>query len=173
MFGEGSITLGGLIIGGGAVVGLVTAVIAVVRAAQATTEYLRRGSIDRTKQFFELRGRLRKERIFNNICDILEQNRDSEELLDIPFEDKDAFIAFFHEVFLLWNSNLMNAEVVYYMFGYYAIKCANSNTFWRGRDYEKMNESPYYKLFFTFVQRLQQYVPDENKYAPNPALFKL
>jgi len=165
-----SISLWGLIAGGSGLVGLGTLFLGVIRAWQATTEYLRRGSARRARQFFALRARLRNDVSFNNICELLEHEpEEGERLSKIPLHEKDAFISLFHEIYLLLNSGIMNDEVAYYMFGYYALMCAKSERFWNGL----IRESPYYRLFFAFVQRLKKHAPNDNGYDPKPALFKL
>ena len=166
MVGEG-VSLwgtGGLV---GIAFGLGTLFLGVFRAWQATTEYLRRGSARRAHQFFALRAKLHNDQSFNLLCNLLEH--DDERLRQVPFDQKDAFLSLFHEIFLLLNSKIINIDVAYYMFGYYALKCAQSEQFWEGL----IRESPFYRLFFAFVERLKKHAPNDNAYVPKPAFFKL
>jgi hypothetical protein len=84
----------------------------------------------------------------------------------VRFAEKDAFVMLFGEVYLLWNSKMFSDEVVYYMFGYYALRCGKSDAFWR--DLKK--ESTSYGHFWNFFDRLQGV---ENGYKPNPREFTL
>lgn len=94
----------------------------------ALLEYRRQGAAKRAEQFLEMRSRLRGNDKFGHICQLLET--DAEELRLVPLIDKDNFIGFFEELTLLWNSRVFSDEVVYYMFGYFAIKCWDSENFW-------------------------------------------
>jgi hypothetical protein len=48
---------------------------------------------------------------------------DSPELQSLAEIERDNFTGFFEELALLWNSGIFNDHVVYYMFGYFALKC--------------------------------------------------
>jgi hypothetical protein len=112
MVRESAFGTGGLV---GIALGLGTLLLGVIRVWQATTVYLRRGSADRAHHFFALRARLHNDESFNLLCNLLEN--DDERLREIPFEQKDAFLSLFHEIYLLVNSKIMSIEVAYYMFG--------------------------------------------------------
>jgi hypothetical protein len=96
----------------------------------ALLEYRRQGAAKRAEQLLEMRSRLRGNDKFVHICQLLET--DAEELRLVPLLDKDNFIGFFEELTLLWNSRVLSDEIVYYMFGYFAIRCWDSTNFWCG-----------------------------------------
>jgi len=96
----------------------------------ALIEYRRQGAARRAEQFLQMRSRLRGNEKFVAICQMLDT--DDEALREIPLIDKDNFIGFFEELTLLWNSGVFSDQVVYYMFGYFAIKCWDSKNFWAG-----------------------------------------
>ena len=51
------------------------------------------------------------------------------------------------------NSKLINSDVAHYMFGYYAVRCINSNHFWQGME----KESPYWALFQHFAKCMKEF----------------
>jgi len=98
--------------------------IALISLIKALIEYQKQGITKRSEIFLNMRSRLREDKSFSKICDFLE--RDDPKLREIPFVERDRFLAFFEELALLKNSGLINDEVTLYMFGYFAIRCVNS-----------------------------------------------
>ena len=54
------------------------------------------------------------------------------------------------------NSGLVRKEVTYYMFGFYAIKCWDSENFWFSDPLVDRND-PYWKVFRDFVKEAKDY----------------
>jgi hypothetical protein len=76
---------------------------------------------------------------------------DSKKLATIGFEEKRAYLTFFEELALLHNSGLIRADVIYYMFGYYAVKCLDSENFWS--DIKK--SELYWGIFLCFARQMK------------------
>ena len=106
----------------------VGSVIALVSLIKALIEYQKQGITKRSEIFLNMRSRLREDKSFSKICDLLE--RDDLKLREIPLVERDRFIGFFEELTLLRNSGLIKDEVTLYMFGYFAIRCIDSQNFW-------------------------------------------
>jgi hypothetical protein len=67
------------------------------------------------------------------------------------FEEKRAYLTFFEEIAVLKNSRLINGDLAYYMFGYYATKCLESESFWSG-----MNKNDiFWNAFLRFATDMQ------------------
>src|SRR5262245_24799287 len=64
----------------------------------------------------------------------VESRRDEKlrSLRDYDVETKLNFIAFFEEVAVSVNSNVMEEEVAFYFFSHYAVTCSKTPTFWEG-----------------------------------------
>ena len=86
---------------------------------------------------------------FNELRQLIEH--DSEALREHPFEDKRAYLTFFEEVALLTNSGLINRRLAYYMFGYYATRCLESNNFWSNVNRDDI----FWNVFNRFAQDMQ------------------
>ena len=133
-----------LIISGAAViVGLVTLIKGVVEFHKSTIT-------KRLELFLEMRTRLRKDRDFIKICELLET--DDPELREVPLVQKDRFTGFFEELAIMRNSGLMTDELALYMFGYYAIRCADSANYWYGLNKKQV----LWSLFFDFASDMKQ-----------------
>ena len=70
------------------------------------------------------------------------------ELEKVPYVEKRDFLGFFQELAIQMNSGLIPKEVVHYMFGYYAIRCWDCESFWKGVSRETLH----WKLFRDFVE---------------------
>ena len=108
-------------------------------------EYVKQGSQKRAEHFNYMRKKFKENEIFNNICTLLDTN--DKELISIKYAYKRDFLGFFEEVALMMNSKIIKKDVVHYMFGYYAIRCWKSDSFWKGIN----RESIYWNLFKEFA----------------------
>ena len=72
------------------------------------------------------------------------------ELSEISIVEKDRFIGFFEELAIMKNSGLINAQLTFYMFGYYAIKCYDSENFWYGLN----RKHTLWSLFMDFAKAM-------------------
>lgn len=146
------------------VVALVTAIVAVVGLWRSMVELTRQGSSKRAEQFLNMRERLRHDKDFADICQYLEM-RDPK-LREVPLITRDRFIGFFEELTLLWNSKVFNDEIIYYMFGYYALRCWRSDDFWHDLNREQILWSHYRDM----VARLERV---EASYRPSARRFRV
>lgn len=124
-------------------------VIALVSLIKALIEYQKQGITKRSEIFLSMRSRLREDKSFSNICDLLE--RDDPKLREIPLVERDRFMGFFEELALLKNSGLVNDEVTLYMFGYFAIRCIDSKNFW----FDLNKDQPLWGAFVDFAQHMK------------------
>jgi hypothetical protein len=104
----------------------------------------------RLELFLSMRTRLREDKTFIVICELLET--DDPRLRDIPIVQKDRFTGFFEELAIMRNSGLMTDELALYMFGYYAISCSNSTNYWYGLNKQQV----LWSLFFDFASDMER-----------------
>jgi hypothetical protein len=112
-------------------------------------EYAHQGAQKRAEHFVAMRKRLKENAVFEELCALLET--DDPKLREIPFKDKRSLLGFFEEVALMMNSGLIRKDVAHYMFGYYAIRCWESEHFWS----EVNRKSTYWALFRDFVEKMK------------------
>jgi hypothetical protein len=146
------------IAGGGTATGLVT-------LARGLAEYRLQGRQKRADRFFALRESLKNDRGFSELAELLDEGASPDRKLAaeadrkleaIPFRIKRNYLGLFEEVALALNSGLIRPEVAHYMFGYYAILCEESDSFWNnvGR------ASAYWSLFRVFYARMKVHQAD-------------
>ena len=144
------------------IIGVVTAIFALWIGIH---EYIRQGSSKRAEQFFLMRSRLRENPNFLRICNLLVF--DDPKLRKISPIEKDNFLGFFEELTLLWNSRVFNDQIVLYSFGYFAIKCWESENFWVAG----MNrDDKYWAHFRDFVKRVEKL---DKEFKPSRGKYKL
>ena len=129
-----------------AVIGVLLALLGFLKGL---VEYSRQGAQKRAEDFVELGSRLYRDPDFRHMCDLLED--DSPYLRDVSYQDKREFLGFFEELALMANSKLIKRRVAHYMFGYYALRCWQSQNFWI--DIER--QSIYWALFKDFAQQME------------------
>jgi len=131
------------------IIGAVGVTVAVVTAIMALVEFRKQGITKRAEIFLQMRSRLREDASFKEICQMLET--DNELLKQISLIEKDRFLGFFEELALIKKSGFINDDVSLYMFGYYAIKCLESENFWVG-----LNKSHnLWNLFMDFAHQMK------------------
>jgi hypothetical protein len=123
-------------------------VFALITLFQGLVEYIRQGSQKRAELFMEMRRRLKENESFKEILALLE--KDEPALEAIPFKDKRDLLGFFEEIALMTHSGLIRKEVAGYMFGYYAIRCWESEHFWNNI----MRWHDAWSLFRDFVEQM-------------------
>ena len=122
-------------------------ILALVTLLKGILEYSRQGAQKRAEHFLEMRKRLKENKLFKEICALLEG--DSPQLREVPFKEKRDLLGFFEEVALMVNSGLIRKEVAHYMFGYYAIRCWESDHFWN----DVNRGSIYWRVFKEFDRK--------------------
>lgn len=125
-------------------------VIALLALIKGLVEYIKQGSQKRAEHFLTIRKRLKENDVFKHICVLLET--DDPELINVPFKDKRDFLGLFEEVAIGMNSGLIKLSVAHYMFGYYAIRCWESQYFWK----DVNRDSIYWIVFKDFVKQMKE-----------------
>jgi hypothetical protein len=104
------------------------AIVAVGTLIKGITELSRQNALKRAEHFQVIRQRLKNNSTFKDILDLVERNDPT--LRTVPFKDKRDLLGLFEEIALMLNSRLIRREVAHYMFGYYALRCYQSDDFW-------------------------------------------
>lgn len=125
-------------------------IIALVALAKGVLEYGLQGAQKRAAQFAAMRQRFEENERFRELCALLET--DDPSLAAVPLKDKRDLLAFFEEVALVVQSRLVRETVAHYMFGYYAIRCWESENFWDGVN----RQCSYWALFRHFARRMRE-----------------
>lgn len=137
-------------------------VIALVTLAKGVYEYVRQGAQKRAEQFIEMRRRLKENDTFRELAALIEMN--DPKLQGVPYKDKRDYLGFFEEIALMVNSGIIRIELAHYMFGYYAIRCWESDCFWG----DVNRDSQYWVLFKEFVRKMKEiedsFAYDERKF---------
>lgn len=124
--------------------------VAAIVATKGFFEYRLQGAAKRSDIFLAMRTRLRSDKSFSDICDLLE--RDDPKLALISLVERDRFIGFFEELAILKNSGLLNESVTVYMFGYFVNRCYDSKNFWTGLN----REQALWSLFMDFAKQMKE-----------------
>ena len=141
------------------VVATLGAAIALGTLITACLEYVRRGEMERIQLFFDLRRRL-KEPELGNLAQLIDEAAEldpavsqaaANKLAQVPFRVKRDYLGLFEEVGLAMERRLIKPEVAHYMFGYYALHCADCRAFWN--DVGELN--PYWDRFFRFCVQMK------------------
>lgn len=138
---------------------LATSVIALISFLTfmiAYGEYRRQSKQKRSENLQAMRKRYDG---FQDLCALLEREKSEcgrkEALVGLEkmsFQEKRSFLAFYEEIALMMNSGLIKRKIVHYMFGYYAIRCWESEIFWNNIN----RESAYWSLFKSFVEKMKK-----------------
>ena len=126
--------------------GVVGGIVALATLLRSLAEYRKQGAQKRAEQFLNLRDRYAG---FADLFPLLES--DASELEGQLYERKVAFLGFHEELALLVNSDLLKEEVAHYMFGYYAMRCWESDKFWSDLN----RDSIYWAAFGDFAKRME------------------
>lgn len=141
---------------------VVGVVIALFTLAKGVYEYVKQGAQKRAEQFVAMRKRFKENDTFRELAALIETN--DPKLMSEPFKNKRDYLGFFEEIALMVNSGLIKIEVAHYMFGYYAIRCWESDYFWS----DVNRNSPYWVLFKDFATKMKEiegsFVYDERKF---------
>lgn len=112
-------------------------------------EFALQGKQKRAEIFLKKQGEYFGNKSFNEIRGLLEM--DAPKLKDLEFEEKRAYLTFFEEIAVLKNTKLINGDLTYYMFGYYATKCLESENFWSGMNKHDI----FWNVFLNFATEMQ------------------
>lgn len=112
-------------------------------------EYSLQGKQKRAEMFLKKQGEYFNNSDFNQIRTMLES--DDIALKEMGFEKKRAYLTFFEEIAVLKNSGLINGNLAYYMFGYYAVRCLESENFWVNINKQDI----FWNVFLRFATEMQ------------------
>ena len=146
------------------VAAIVGVTIALVTLIKAVFEYSSHGAQKRAEHFLAMRQRFKGNESFRSLCAMLDG--DDRELADVAFKEKRDLLGFFEEVALMVNSHLIREPVAHYMFGYYAVRCYQSDQFWNGVN----RDSSYWSLFTDFAKRMEA-MEQASSIAPSSLRF--
>ena len=130
-------------------------VLALATLLKGVIEYVRQGAQKRAELFTSLQKRFTENHSLDAISDLLEQR--SPELMTVAVKDRSAFLRYFEEIALMMQSGLIRKDVAHYMFGYYAIRCWESEYFWGDEKQERAGprrDGPYWHLFRAFAAEM-------------------
>jgi hypothetical protein len=102
--------------------------------------------LDRTKFFLEQHRRLFDNSELFEVLKLIDGDNPSRLSAPDMYDKKRKFLAFFEEIELLVSSNLINQDVAYYMFGYYAKTARELSVFWDGLDPAEEHWIKYYNF---------------------------
>ena len=109
--------------------------------------------LDRTKFFLEQHRRLFDNAELFEVLKLIDGDNPSQLSGPDMYDKKRKFLAFFEEIELLVSSKLINEDVAYYMFGYYAKTARELSVFWDGLDPAEEHWTKYY----SFVKGYETY----------------
>ena len=131
---------------------------------KAILEYRLQGRQKRAELFDKFKTTLKTEPRIVNINSQLED--DNETLAEIPLIDRYYFLGYYEQIAIAVNSGLIDKDVAHYMFGYFALRCWDSEHFWNGIN----RQSYYWSVFKKFVDTMQEL---ENRSLKKSGLIKL
>jgi len=128
-------------------------------------EYSKKIQGERIKTFLKINDDFISNREFANIIELLDI--DSVELTRIGVHEKFRFLRFYETIAIYLKTGLIQKDIAFYMFGYYAIQCRNSINFWNNINID----SPYWHLFNEFSETMA--AMEETIQAENEIKLKL
>jgi len=140
-------------------IGTLGAAVALATLIAACLEYVRQGKMARVQMFFDLRSRLKEPELWK-LAELIDEaaaadpalSQEAErQLAQIPFRTKRDYLGLFEEVSLAMDWGLIEPDIAHYMFGYYALHCANCRAFWIGVG----QWNPYWDRFHKFCDRME------------------
>ena len=131
---------------GAAIIGLIAAIWGLYKGF---VEFALQGTQKRADMFLKKQGEYFNNKSFNEIRGLLEF--DDDRLRHIGFEEKRAYLTFFEEIAVLKNSKLIASDLAYYMFGYYATRCLESENFWSNINKQDI----FWNVFLRFATEMQ------------------
>ena len=95
------------------------------------------------------RRKLKEDETIRSVVDALEN--DNGNIVEISRIDKYMFLGFYEDIALLMNTGLIKPEIAHYMFGYYAMRCWENESFWNDIN----RNSHYWRVFREFVEKMK------------------
>ncbi|NDJ22855.1 hypothetical protein GS682_14665 [Nostoc sp. B(2019)] len=123
--------------------------VALVTLMKGIYEYTRQLAQKRSEQYAEMRKRFRESEVISKLIGMLETNDSN--LAEVSWSQKVELLGFYEDIALMVNSGIIKRNVAFYMFGYYALRCWESEYFWD----DVNRDSPYWSLFRNFVNEMK------------------
>lgn len=123
--------------------------VALVTLMKGIYEYTRQLAQKRSEQYAEMRKRFRESEVISKLIGMLETNDSN--LAEVSWSEKVELLGFYEDIALMVNSGIIKRNVAFYMFGYYALRCWESEYFWD----DVNRDSPYSSLFRNFVNQMK------------------
>lgn len=128
-------------------------------------EFQLQGTQKRADMFLKKQGEYFNNASFNEIRGLLEF--DDEKLKHLGFEQKRAYLTFFEEIAVLKNSQLIDPDLAYYMFGYYATRCLESEHFWSNINKQDI----FWNVFLRFATDMQNRLRSQREVITHEVRF--
>ena len=126
----------------------------------ALLNYYKAEKQKRAEHFFKLRDKYNNDPTFIKIREIIYSPDNKDISRGINPDEKRKFLGFYEEIAIMVNSKLINEELAFYMFGYYAKKCNELDVF---KTY--INEDKeYWKVFSEFATKMKIYDDNINQF---------
>jgi hypothetical protein len=132
---------------------LIGAAVALGTLIMGTLEYIKQGTLKRAELFFQMEERYNKFLYLFDMLDHQDDKKIRDQLQSLPFEKKLDFLGFYDELAMMVESGLIRRTVAHYMYGYYAIACLDSDSFWN----EEARNDVYWCLFKNFAEQSKVY----------------
>lgn len=147
---------------GAAIIGLIAAIWGLYKGF---VEFALQGTQKRADMFLKKQGEYFNNTSFNEIRGLLEF--DDVQLRQIGFEEKRAYLTFFEEIAVLKNSKLIAPDLAYYMFGYYATRCLESENFWSNINKQDI----FWNVFLRFATEMKGRLRDQGEVITHEVRF--
>lgn len=120
----------------------------------------RQGNLQRrTENFARLRAKFHE---IEGLPSLLEKLDLGQDVTNVSYRVKLNFIGLYEDLFILFENKLIEKNVALYMFGFYAMKCEDSDTFWA----ELSKEDPYWTAFHQFASEAKAFTPKIRANSP-------
>lgn len=152
-----------------AIVAAVTLLVTVIRTF---IEYTKQNSLKRFEKYSELNAAWGNDKNIQMIIKLLDEDP-KRKLRTLSFSKKRAFVDFYEGIAVMRYSGLMKKRIAYYMFGYYTIRCSESEYFWSSLEKEeKERDRHYWSLFRRFASEMKHIEEDIMAGRENPDKWK-
>jgi hypothetical protein len=146
--------------------GIAAAIAFLLPFSKSIFEYTRENSLKRFEKYQEMTREWNRDAEIQEVFRLLEENPAALRTYDA--KKKRDFIEHYEDVAVMYESGLMRRSIAFYMFGYYAIRCFESEDFREGIELE----SPYYALFRRFAKEMSQIEQDVERGRDDPEKWK-
>jgi hypothetical protein len=132
------------------IIAIIGMIITLATFIKAVLEYRAQGSQRRAEYFLKFKNELITEEWAVSINKLVEM--DLPQLCDVDLMLRYRYLGLFETISISHNSGLISRQTVYYMFGYFAIRCYESIYFWDGIN----KDSPYWAEFCRFALEMKE-----------------